>query len=203
MFDPKISQNLKRPEKILPGTKLLVVDSVFCLKNKKPVHVGERQTVCEVLGDGIRGFARIKVLACSGRNPFPVGSVIEKPIFNLLRCKEFSHEVKDGVLKLKSGGHLEGTEGGRKVVLDNAQKGGMSEGSKHSEGGIKGSVGTEERPIEFEGKEIILTAPVADNPKKYQFEGQELTGRDIASRINQDNGGVSFSKGGQTCSCSK
>jgi hypothetical protein len=203
MFEPGMVKSLPKPKKVENGSCILFEDSVFLMKNGKPVFSGIRQIVGRIVGEGIPGYAKVEVLSCAGVNPFPVGTRIEKPIPNLLKGHQFDHQVQDGILKLKSGGHLEGYSGNKKVALDTADKGGMSVGSRHSEGGIKGSVGTTERPIEFEGKEIILTAPVADNPKRYDFEGSQLTGKEIASKINQDNGGVSFERGGIPCACSK
>jgi hypothetical protein len=203
MFEPGLVKSLSKPKNVENGSCILFEDAVFIMQGGKPVYSGQRQIVGRIVSGGMPGYAKVEVLSCAGVNPFPVGSKIEKPIANLLRGYDFDHQVQNGTLKLKSGGHLEGFSGSKKVTLDSADKGGMSVGARHSEGGIKGSVGTEGRPIEFEGKEIILTAPVADNPKTYEFEGKQLSGKEIASKINQDNGGVSFEKGGIPCACSK
>lgn len=52
-------------------------------------------------------------------------------------------------------------------------------------------------PIEYNGGEVILTRGAVSNPKKYEFNGEKLTSKEIASRINEDGGGVSFDKGGK------
>lgn len=205
MFQPGYIKSLPKPHKIVFNQHILFEDQVFKTTNGKAVFLGIRQTIARVIGPGIPGSARITILASDGVNPYPVGSIVEKPVANLLQGFDCNNHMKDGVLKLKSGGHLEGFQNGKKVILEDAEKGGIGKGSTHAEGGIKGTVGTNERPIEFEGEEIILTAPVASSTKKYEFEGQEMTGKQIASKINEDNGGVSFAKGGQpatACSCS-
>jgi len=199
MLHSGVVEALPRPKKIDFDTCIVYEDSVFRMVAGKPAFIGPRQVVARVIGAGVAGYAKVSILACSGANPFPVGSMIEKPIANLMLGRDCAELVQAG--HFKAGGHLEGYQGGRKVILDDADHGGMAVGASHAQGGIKGSVGTAEKPIEFEGREIILTAPVSTNPKKYEFQGSELTGREIASKINQDNGGVSFSQGGMPCPC--
>lgn len=99
---------------------------------------------------------------------------------------------------LKKGGYLAGKKNGKPVKLTHSKDGGIAVGAKHGlEGGIKGIVGTEKKPIEFEGEEIIITAPAVKDDTKREFEGEMLTNRQILSRINESGGGVSFADGGE------
>lgn len=65
-------------------------------------------------------------------------------------------------------------------------------------GGVKfnlgGQPGTDGEPIKFTGKEVIITSPVTDNKEEYEFEGQKMTGLQIVSRLNENNGGVKFAE---------
>lgn len=195
---------LPKPSKIDFDNIIFCEEHVFVKNNGKTICLGVRQNVVKVIGTGIPGSAKIEVLYSIGSNPFPVGSRFDMQMPLLMQGYECSHLFDEGQMnekKFKEGGHLEGYVGNKKVALASADKGGIGVGATHEQGGIKGAVGTNQKPIEFEGKEIILTAPVAESGKKYNFNGQELTGKEIASKINQDNGGVAFDKGGQTCSC--
>jgi hypothetical protein len=99
---------------------------------------------------------------------------------------------------LKRGGYLTGKgRDGKTVKLSTSKKGGYAVGAAHGpEGGIKGEVGTEKKPIEFEGDEIIITKKAARDNTLHEFEGKQMTKRQILSAINVDAGGVSFAKGG-------
>ena len=75
-------------------------------------------------------------------------------------------------------------------------KGGYLMGKKHSEGGIPVlNKGTGEM-IEVEGGESIITAPAMSSKRMYEFEGKEMTPREIASFLNVEHGGVAFANGG-------
>jgi hypothetical protein len=79
------------------------------------------------------------------------------------------------------------------------RKGGYAKGDKHSDpsGGISAEVGSEKKPIKFEGGEVVITAPAVEDPTKREFEGEMLTNRQILSKINVSGGGVSFADGGE------
>lgn len=82
------------------------------------------------------------------------------------------------------------------IKTKDAKKGGYLVGKSHAEGGIKGiNVDTGE-PIEVEGGEVVITKPAVESQKKYNFEGQQMTPKEIMSKLNSDFGGVSFAKGG-------
>lgn len=83
------------------------------------------------------------------------------------------------------------------VKTKDAKKGGYLVGKPHSEGGIKGiNVDTGE-PIEVEGGEVVITKPAVESEKKYEFQGQMMTPKEILSKLNSDHGGVAFEKGGE------
>lgn len=189
--------NLQRVASVKVGDTILYEEDVFVKKNDKFVFRGVRLAIVSVLKANPDGSFLCKIVKSAGANADPLGAEIAKPVRNLLK----GYVIPNDENNLKKGGHLEGMENGEKVILTDASKGGMGVGAKHTEDGIKGVVGTEKKPIEFEGEEIILTAPVSSNPDKYEFEGEQLTGREIASRINVANGGVAFAEGGQANSC--
>jgi hypothetical protein len=201
-MDPIYSPKPVEEPKI--GDMIYYEEDVFTFASKadtQPVFAGKRISIIQVLRPGDPGQLICKIIRSAGYNADPIGAEIPKPIPNL-KTGYLLQDMKFDNGSYKSGGQLEGEKDGKKVVLDNASQGGMSVGSKHTEGGIKGVVGSQQQPIEFEGEEIILTAPVSSNPDTYEFEGKKLTGREIASQINQDNGGVSFAEGGQpNCRC--
>lgn len=181
---------------VQPGHILLYSEQIFVKNHNKSTLAGERICAVEVLKQSISNAFFVKIIKSKGFNAFPENSVISKPVSNLLR----SFRINDHLDKLnfKSGGHLEGVdESGKKIKMDDASRGGMGIGSSHADGGIKGEVGTEKRPIEFEGNEIILTKKVSDDNTLYEFEGKQMTARQIASKLNVDNGGVAFAEGGE------
>jgi hypothetical protein len=93
----------------------------------------------------------------------------------------------------------------------NVQGGGVSfEGGGNVENEINDSKNLVDKgagkPIVYNGGEIILTRGAVSSDKKYNFNGKEMTTREIASAINVKGGGVSFDKGGDIkkddCGCS-
>jgi len=58
--------------------------------------------------------------------------------------------------------------------------------------------------VEVEGGEGVLSAESMSSPRKFEFEGKKMTGREIASFLNHKYGGVEFEKGGEVknvCGC--
>lgn len=188
---------------VSPGDVFIISEDVFFKRHGHFVHAGKRTSqVMVVAYTTIPGEVIIRILKSSGVNADPVGAEFYKPVANLLKGRMIG---KDSEMKLQKGGHLEGIDAEGKVIrLDTAKKGGMGKGASHAEDGIKGVVGTEKKPIEFEGEEIILTAPVSSDETDYEFEGKKMKAREIASYINQQNGGVAFAAGGDvpsSCRC--
>lgn len=73
------------------------------------------------------------------------------------------------------------------------EKGGLTKGKSHDEGGIKMVVKSTGQRVELEGGEGVLNKKVMSDDKKYNFEGKDMTACDIASELNQQKGdGVAF-----------
>lgn len=97
-----------------------------------------------------------------------------------------------------AGGALVGVINGHTVFHKDGSLGGYAVGRLHQDGGIKGIVVTDGQRIEFQGNEIVMTAPASINPKKHDFDGKDLTGRQILSLINEENGGIAFADAGMS-----
>lgn len=69
-------------------------------------------------------------------------------------------------------------------------KGGLTKGKSHKEGGIPMRVKSTGQNIEVEGGEIIINKYSSADTKKHNFDGEQLTKCEIASKINEadDNG---------------
>jgi hypothetical protein len=97
----------------------------------------------------------------------------------------------------KSGGFLVGKKNGKIYVHNDGSLGGFLVGRRHSEGGIKGGNESTGQPIEVEDKELVINKDSVNDTEKKDFNGEELTNREILSRLNQDGGGVAFKEGGK------
>lgn len=74
------------------------------------------------------------------------------------------------------------------------RKGGLLSGKPHSEGGIKGVIKDDQRPVELEGGEAIVNKTTMKSDKTFEFEGDEKTPCEIISDLNQlDGKGVPIS----------
>lgn len=186
--------DLPKVQKLVPGMHVYFTEAVFYKKGTRFIFQGDRHSLVKIIGAGLPGEVRVEILKSKGANPDPAGIQMCKQVGNILRGYECDECTRETVMK--SGGHLVGIENGRKVELDTAEKGGMGVGSSHAEGGIKGDVAGIKK-IEFERKEPVLVAGVSDDQNLYNYNGKKMRAIEIASDINQKNGGVSFSKGGQ------
>lgn len=192
MFNPGAAPSPSKPKGLSQGQILYFEEDVFTPVDGQPKYAGVRKNLVKVLDENTPGYVRVEVVASEGANFFAPGTKISRPMVNL----------KKGVVatsapaSFKAGGYLVGQSGGKQVVLDSADRGGLSVGSTHADGGIKGTVGAAGKSIEFEDKEIVESAAVATSQRQYDFEGHTLTPRQILSKINQDHGGVAFADGG-------
>jgi hypothetical protein len=111
----------------------------------------------------------------------------------LQRAITFFRNADGGV-----GGHLEGvTKDGKKIIhSDPNNLGGIYEGKKHTQGGIKGINTSTGQPIEVESEEAQMVPKAATSNTTYEFEGQKLTAKEVMSKINQSGGGVALAKKG-------
>jgi hypothetical protein len=58
--------------------------------------------------------------------------------------------------------------------------------------------------VEVEGGEGVLSKESMSSDKKYDLDGEKLTGRQIASKLNHKYGGIEFAEGGEVghvCGC--
>ena len=85
----------------------------------------------------------------------------------------------------KSGGFLVGRKNGKIYIHNQGDLGGILVGKRHSEGGIKGENKSTGQPIEVETGEIQLCNDAVRSNKKQSFEGENLTNREILSKLNQ------------------
>jgi len=97
----------------------------------------------------------------------------------------------------KSGGFLVGRKNGKIYVHNDGDMGGYLVGRRHSQGGIKGENKATGQPIEVETGEIQITSNAIKNDKRHNFNGKEMTNKEILSYLNVQGGGVAFDSGGQ------
>lgn len=184
---------------------ILIKEEVFSGDIDKPIHKGTRYVSCKVMSKGVMvDSLNLKVIKSVGANSLSAGQNITRPIANLLS------NGRKMVGSFKDGGELNPDN---KVIKqyfahDSGNAGGVLVGKRHSEGGIKATNNSTGQPIEMEGGEVVITRGAVSNPKKYNFNGKELTTREILSNLNVDGGGVSFAEGGDVpesinCSCSQ
>jgi hypothetical protein len=184
---------------------ILIKEEVFSGDIDKPMHKGTRYVSCKVMSKGVMvDSLNLKVIKSVGANSLSAGQNITRPIANLIS------NGRKMVGSFKDGGELNPDN---KVIKqyfahDSGNAGGVLVGKRHSEGGIKATNNSTGQPIEMEGGEVVITRGAVSNPKKYNFNGKELTTREILSNLNVDGGGVSFAEGGDVpesinCSCSQ
>ena len=58
----------------------------------------------------------------------------------------------------------------------------------------------------MEGGEVVITRNAVSSDEKHEFDGKQMTNREILSKINESGGGVSFADGGDlpeniSCKC--
>ena len=96
------------------------------------------------------------------------------------------------------------------VEQDVMKEGGVVVGKRHSEMDADGTTGerflveSTGQVVEVEGGEGVLSAESMSSPRKFEFQGKKMTGREIASFLNHKYGGVEFEKGGEVknvCGC--
>ncbi len=121
---------------------------------------------------------------------------------------DMNKKMKLGALlfgdKYAEGGEVIDAHGNK---TNDGKKGGYFKGRSHAEGGIKAINKDTGQLIEVEGNEVIITKKAVADDTLREFEGEQLTNKQILSRINQSGGGVAFEEGGElsegehTCGC--
>lgn len=88
------------------------------------------------------------------------------------------------------------------------KKGGVVVGKSHQEADENGTgekfvVASTGQIVELEGGEAVIVNKAMDSSEMLNFEGKEMTPKEIASYLNHAYGGVKFEQGGEvTCGCS-
>jgi len=93
-------------------------------------------------------------------------------------------------------GYLAGKQNGKTVIHTDGDLGGVLVGARHSDGGIPAVNESTNKPLEVEKGEVSITSKAVTNTEVYNFDGQEMTAKEVLSKINSDAGGVKFKKGG-------
>ena len=188
-----------RKSDFVPNTKIILKEDVF---NDNNNHVGTRYFYLEVI-DTIGKMVNLKVLNSMGINPILKNVTIQRPISNLL-----SHGRLFGSSMAK-GGELNPDDKEVKEYFahDSGNVGGVLVGKRHSEGGIQATNKSTGLPLEMEGGEVVITRNAVSSTDKHEFDGKQMTNREILSKINESGGGVSFAEGGDlpeniSCKCS-
>lgn len=95
-------------------------------------------------------------------------------------------------------------------TTDEFKDGGVVVGKRHSESDENGTgerfiIKSTGQMVEVEGGEGVLCSESMNSDKIYHFEGKKMTGREIASKLNNTYGGVEFAEGGhipnKVCGC--
>jgi hypothetical protein len=207
MDNHKFNQ-LPHIDTISEGDEVIVEESVF-VGGDRPKHMGERYIHCKVMGmGGMVDTLNLEVVKSVGFNPFEQGRLITRPINNVLQKgrKLIVEPIADAIPFSKGGLNPDNKEVKSYFAHGSGNVGGVLVGKRHSEGGIKAINKGTGQPIEMEGGEVVITRGAVSNPTKYDFNGKEMTTREILSKLNVDGGGVSFAEGGDVpekmkCGC--
>lgn len=192
------------------GDSVLIEEGVFSGNIDNPKHVGDRYIHCKVMGKGgVLDTLDLKVVQSVGANALMSGSIITRPIKNVLQKgrKLIVEPIGDAITSFKEGGiNPDNKEVKEYFAHGSGNVGGVLVGKRHSEGGIKAVNKSSGQPLEMEGGEVVITRGAVSNPKRYDFNGKEMTTREILSKLNVDGGGVSFAEGGDVpdkinCGC--
>lgn len=205
MDEIKFNQ-LPHIDTISKGDDILIRESVFHGNINNPKHLGERYIHAKVLEKGgMLDSLNLKVLNSVGANAIEMGSVITRPIANVMN----KGRKLVTTTKFKEGGiNPDNKQVKNYFAHGSGNVGGVLVGKRHSEGGIKAINKGTGQPLEMEGGEVVITRGAVSNPKKYDFNGKEMTTREILSSLNVDGGGVSFAEGGDVpdkmnCGCNE
>ena len=84
------------------------------------------------------------------------------------------------------------------IETNNAKRGGLLKGKLHSEGGMPVVItNAGNKPIEVESEEVVINRrSVQCTDCKHDFDGKQMTNKEILSEINQQGGGVAIYKSG-------
>ena len=93
------------------------------------------------------------------------------------------------VLEINELLHKEETGHGLAKTNSACDDGCIVQGKPHTEGGVPFHIDSQSNPAELEGQEIVVSDEVLDSGKTHEFEGQQMTAREIENKLNTDFGG--------------
>ena len=206
--------SLNQIENIDLADKIIIKESLFELSPNGHHYSGDRYITGKIISplNNISDSYLIEVEECHCHKPSQ--EILKGTVINRTR----KHLYLNGKLvsKAEMGTTLATFEHGginpdSKDVKDyfshnSGEAGGLLIGNRHSEGGIKAEVHSTGQNIEMEGGEAVITRGAVASNKKYEYEGKQMTTREILSDLNVKGGGVSFAEGGDIpekikCAC--
>jgi hypothetical protein len=190
------------------GKKFILKEHTYKPSGGKPQYVGCRYMVVENLGDSkMMDCLNLKVHETYGGGGLMPSSIITRPIKNIMnKGRDMGESLVGGVeATFKKGGELDPDKKEVKEYFEHksGNAGGLLVGKRHSEGGIQATNKSTGTPLEMEGGEVVITRDAVSDSTLHEFDGKQMTNREILSSINESGGGVSFADGGDvSCKCS-
>lgn len=190
------------------GKKFVLKEHYYNNQNGKPTHQGCRYLIVENMGDAqMSDCLKLKVHHCYGGGGVTTMGIITRPIKNIMnKGRDMGESLASGVEKaFKKGGELDPDKKEVKQYFEHKSgaAGGLLVGKRHSEGGIQAINKSTGQPLEMEGGEVVITRDAVSDSTLHDFNGKQMTNREILSAINESGGGVKFAEGGDvSCLCS-
>jgi hypothetical protein len=190
------------------GKKFVLKEHFYDNEGGKPTHRGCRYLIVENMGDAqMADCLKLKVHHAFGGGGVTTRGIITRPIKNIMnKGREMGESLASGVEKaFKKGGELDPDKKEVKEYFEHKSgaAGGLLVGKRHSEGGIQAINKSTGQPLEMEGGEVVITRDAVSDSTLHDFNGKQMTNREILSAINESGGGVSFADGGDvSCKCS-
>jgi hypothetical protein len=190
------------------GKKFVLKEHFYGNEGGKPTHRGCRYLIVENMGDAqMADCLKLKVHHAFGGGGVTTRGIITRPIKNIMnKGREMGESLASGVEKaFKKGGELDPDKKEVKEYFEHKSgaAGGLLVGKRHSEGGIQAINKSTGQPLEMEGGEVVITRDAVSDSTLHDFNGKQMTNREILSAINESGGGVKFADGGDvSCKCS-
>ena len=190
------------------GKKFVLKEHFYDNEGGKPTHRGCRYLIVENMGDAqMADCLKLKVHHAFGGGGVTTRGIITRPIKNIMnKGREMGESLASGVEKaFKKGGELDPDKKEVKEYFEHKSgaAGGLLVGKRHSEGGIQAINKSTGQPLEMEGGEVVITRDAVSDSTLHDFNGKQMTNREILSAINESGGGVKFADGGDvSCKCS-
>jgi GNAT superfamily N-acetyltransferase len=190
------------------GKRFVLKEHYYNNQNGKPTHQGCRYLIVENMGDAqMSDCLKLKVHGCYGGGGVTTKGIITRPIKNIMnKGRDMGESLTSGLEKAyKKGGELDPDKKEVKEYFEHKSgaAGGLLVGKRHSEGGIQAINKSTGQPLEMEGGEVVITRDAVSDSTLHDFNGKQMTNREILSAINESGGGVKFADGGDvSCKCS-